>query len=106
MASKKQAHDPGEELFESLLEQTVELGNKAAEADPEADLWDIADGLLYGAVQFWLYSRQPCPDRNCTDCAPIATAEARMAELRLMLEQAAAESDYLHSENDRNVGHA
>jgi len=29
-----------------------------------------------------------------------------MAELRLMLEQAAAESDYLHSENDRNVGHA
>jgi|GEM_PF-4631987 len=68
MASKKQAHDPGEELFESLLEQTVELGNKAAEADPEADLWDIADGLLYGAVSSG--STRANPARIAT--APIA----------------------------------
>ena len=49
--------------FDAAFTKAVDLGNKLAGKDKEADLWDIADGLLAGAVQYWLYSRQPCGDR-------------------------------------------
>ncbi len=45
------------ESFESAFAKAVDLGNKLADKDKDADLWDIADGLLAGAVQYWLYSR-------------------------------------------------
>ena len=38
----------------------------------------FSDGLLAGALQYWLYSRQPCGDPRCQDCMPISTAEGRM----------------------------
>jgi len=68
--------------FDSAFSKAVDLGNKLADRDKQADLWDIADGLLAGAVQYWLYSRQPCGDARCQDCMPISTAAGRMAELR------------------------
>ena len=37
--------------FDSAFTKAVDLGNKLAGSDKEADLWDIADGLLAGAVQ-------------------------------------------------------
>ena len=46
--------------FDQAFSQAVDLGNQIADGDDKADLWDIADGLLAGAVQYWLYSRQPC----------------------------------------------
>jgi hypothetical protein len=42
------------ESFESAFAKAVDLGNKLADKDKDADLWDIADGLLAGAVQYWL----------------------------------------------------
>src|SRR5262245_31208231 len=51
--------------FEEAFGKTVDLGNRIAEGDVKADLWDVADGMLAGALQFWLYSRQPCGDANC-----------------------------------------
>ena len=45
--------------FDSAFSKAVDLGNKLADKDKDADLWDIADGLLAGAIQYWLYSRQP-----------------------------------------------
>ncbi|HXH72292.1 MAG TPA: hypothetical protein VNI58_05690 [Mariprofundaceae bacterium] len=93
-------------VYRQSAERTVELGNKLADADRDADLWDIADGLLAGAVHFWLYSRQPCGDIHCEDCAAIRTAEARMMELRQAIEQVAAESEYFHTPNDLNAGRA
>jgi len=48
------------ESFDSAFTKAVDLGNKLADKDKDADLWDIADGLLAGAIQYWLYSRQPC----------------------------------------------
>lgn len=95
-----------DEQYRSAAEQAVELGNKLAESNPDADLWDIADGILAGAVQYWLYSRQPCDDPNCVDCSTIRTAESRMAELRQVVEQTANESEYYHSPHDLNVGRA
>ena len=48
--------------FDEAFSKAVDLGNQIADDDDKADLWDIADGLLAGAVQYWLYSRQPCGD--------------------------------------------
>ena len=98
--------DERDQLYQEAAEQAVELGNRLAEADPDVDLWDVADGLLAGALQYWLYARQPCGDPACLDCAEVRTAEARMASLRHFIEQTAAESEYYHSPHDVNAGRA
>ncbi len=67
---------------------------------------DIADGLLAGAVQYWLYSRQPCGDPRCQDCLPISTAEARVEELKRLVRELAADSEYYHTPTDSNAGRA
>jgi hypothetical protein len=92
--------------FSEAFGRAVDLGNNIADADKQADLWDIADGLLAGAIQFWLYARQPCGDPECEDCVSISTAAARMQELRRLIDQFSAESEYFHSPNDSNVGRA
>ena len=92
--------------FDAAFTDAVNLGNQLADRDKEADLWDIADGLLAGAIQYWLYSRQPCNDPRCADCMPVSTAEGRMAELQRLIRQLSEESEYYHSPNDTNVGRA
>lgn len=92
--------------FDAAFTDAVNLGNQIADRDKEADLWDIADGLLAGAIQYWLYSRQPCKDPRCVECMPISTAEGRMAELQRLIRQLLEESEYFHSPNDSNVGRA
>ena len=94
------------DTFDSAFTKAVDLGNRLADKDRDADLWDIADGLLAGALQYWLYSRQPCGDPRCQDCMPISTAEGRMAELRRLIDQLAAESEYFHTPTDANAGRA
>ncbi len=98
--------NPETDIFDATAREVVELANRLADAHPDADVWDIADGLLAGAVHYWLYSRQPCDDPMCEDCAPLSTAELRMAELRRFLDESAGTSDYFHSPNDMNVGRA
>ena len=92
------------DTFDSAFTKAVDLGNRLADKDKDADLWDIADGLLAGALQYWLYSRQPCGDPRCQDCMPISTAEGRMAELKRLMEQLASESEYFHTPTDANAG--
>ncbi len=92
--------------FDAAFTDAVDLGNKLAERDKDADLWDIADGLLAGAIQYWLYSRQPCKDPRCTECMPVSTAEGRMAEMQRLIRQLSLESEYYHSPNDSTVGRA
>jgi hypothetical protein len=94
------------DTFDSAFAKAVDLGNRLADKDKDADLWDIADGLLAGALQYWLYSRQPCGDPRCQDCMPISTAEGRMAELKRLVDQLAAESEYFHTPTDANAGRA
>lgn len=94
------------DIFDQIASQVIELGNASAEKDQEADLWDIADGLLAGAIHYWLYSRQPCGDPRCLDCAPVSTAEERIAEMVRVARQFAQDSDYFHSPTDSNAGHA
>lgn len=92
--------------LDDAAQRVVELGNRMGEQDPGASLWDIADGLLAGAVQYWLYSRQPCEDPLCEDCAPVSTAALRLGELLRETQRAAEESDYYHSPHDIDVGRA
>jgi hypothetical protein len=94
------------EIYDTAATETVELANRLAVNHPEDHPWDIADGLLAGAVHYWLYSRQPCGDPMCEDCAPVATAEQRLAELMRVIGEIARESDYYHSPTDTNVGRA
>ena len=98
--------DPPVSGFDAAFTDAVDLGNKLADRDREADVWDIADGLLAGAIQYWLYSRQPCKEPRCTECLPVSTAEGRMAELQRLIKQLSEESEYYHSPNDSNVGRA
>lgn len=95
-----------DDVYERAAQEAVSMGNRIAAEEPEEDVWDISDGLLAGAIHFWLYSRQPCDDPMCEDCAATATAELRMEELKRMVEEMAQESDYYHSPNDTNVGRA
>lgn len=92
--------------FDEAFGQAIDLGNEIADNDEKADLWDIADGLLAGAVQYWLYSRQPCGDPGCEECLPISTSQGRTAELRRLIEQFSEESQYFHSPTDANAGRA
>jgi hypothetical protein len=93
-------------VYDEAAQQTVELANRLAEGDAQADLWEIADGVLSAAVHYWLYTRQPCADPRCVECVDISTGEARLAELLRTVKGHAQESDYFHSINDRNVGRA
>ncbi|MGD8379698.1 MAG: hypothetical protein PVJ40_03715 [Gammaproteobacteria bacterium] len=92
--------------FDQAAREVVETANRLAQAEPDADLWDIADGILAGAIHYWLYSRQPCGDPLCEDCAPVATAEQRMQEMHRFIREFAEESDYFHAPTDLNVGRA
>ena len=49
--------EPIADTFDAAFSKTVDLANKMADKDKDADLWDIADGMLAGAIQYWLYSR-------------------------------------------------
>jgi hypothetical protein len=93
-------------VFDEAAERAVELGNRLLYDNQDADTWDIASGLLAGAVQFWLYSRQPCGDPFCESCSEVSTAEQRLRKLVEEIRELAETSDYYHSPRDTNVGTA
>ncbi len=92
--------------YDDAAAQAVELGNRLADADQRADLWEIGDGLLAGAIQYWLWSRQPCDDPDCEDCIGLSTAEQRLKELRRLVDELARSSEYFHLPTDTGAGHA
>lgn len=95
-----------DEIFDNAAEAAVKLGNQIVDADKEADPWDVASGVLAGAVHFWLYSHQPCDDPTCESCSEFSTAELRLKQLLEEVRLTALESEYYHSPNDTNVGRA
>ncbi len=93
-------------VFDLTADQVVELANRIMDQHPEADVWEIASGLIAGAVHYWLYAHQPCDDPACPDCGEYATAELRLRKLMEEVRQSAEESDFYHTPNDANVGRA
>jgi len=98
--------DPDSGPFDEAAEKVVELGNRMLDQDATADLWEVASGLLAGAIQFWLFSRQPCDDPFCESCADVSTAERRLKRLMEEARELAEDSDYYASPHDVNVGSA
>ncbi|MEK6748025.1 MAG: hypothetical protein AABY83_02305 [Pseudomonadota bacterium] len=94
------------QYFDAAAEQAVELGNELAKNQPDADIWEIADGILAGAIQYWLYSRQPCGNPRCADCAPLSTSQLRLDELQKLTRLLAQDSEYFHAPTDSNAGRA
>ncbi len=92
--------------YDRAAHEVVELGNRLMEADQDADAWEVAAGLLAGAVHFWLYAHQPCGDPSCRECEAVETAEKRVQLLLEEVRRSAGESDYYHSPYDINVGRA
>ncbi|MEX0730655.1 MAG: hypothetical protein WED00_08560 [Aquisalimonadaceae bacterium] len=98
--------DEQSNAYDDAARDVVAVANRLADADDDADLHDIADGLLAGAIHYWLYAHQPCDDPRCVDCAPLRTAEWRLRELMDMVEEMARGSEYFHSPDDMTAGSA
>lgn len=90
-------------LFDEAADAVVALGNELADANPDADPWALADGLIAGAVHFWLYAHQPQDVPNEDD---MMSSSERIEELARQVVQSAEESEYLHSPRDHDVGNA
>lgn len=99
-------HENDPSIFDEASRALVDLANRMAEQHPDADLRELAGGLLSGAVHYWLYAHQPCGAPNCEDCAELATAELRRTLLLSEAREFAETSEYYHSPNDSNVGRA
>lgn len=93
-------------LFDDAADQVVDLGNQIADANPEGDLWAIADGLIAGAVHFWLYAHQPDEQADEDEMDGLMTASQRIEALVGLLRESAIDSEYLHSPHDLDVGRA
>ena len=94
--------------FQEAVDAIIACGNKLLKAKRKtsAEVWDVASGILCGAVHFWLFSRQPCKSANCQPCSFVNTAERRM---KVLLEEISAHgksSEYFHTPRDQNVGSA
>lgn len=92
--------------YDQLAEFVIAMGNRMLDEDDSADVWEVASGMLAGAIQFWLFSRQPCSDPFCEACANISTADRRLHALVNETQRLAEESDYYDSPNDVTVGRA
>ena len=98
--------DGGEAVFDEAAQRAVNQGNALLDEYRDADEWAVASGILAGAVQFWLFSRQPCNDPECEDCGAINTAERRLAKLIEEIREYAVDSEYYHTPHDANAGTA
>ena len=92
--------------YDQVAETIIELGNRLLAEDESADILEVASGIMAGAVQFWLYSRQPCKDPFCQVCADTSTAERRLTALLRETHVLGEESDYYCSVNDITTGTA
>lgn len=98
------AQEAPDTVFDDTAQQAVDLGNRILDQDGAADTWEVASGLLAGAIQFWLFSRQPCDDPFCESCAEVSTADRRLALLLEEVRELAESSDYFESPRDIGTG--
>lgn len=93
-----------ETAYDEAAQEAVDLGNRILDEDGSADTWEVASGLLAGAIQVWLFTRQPCDDPYCEACAEVSTAERRLALLLEEVRELAESSDYFESPRDVGTG--
>lgn len=96
--------DHDEVVFDEAADAVVDLGNRLSDEHPDADPWALADGLIAGAVHFWLYAHQPEQPTPSDD--DLLSARERIEELVSLIIQSTEDSEYLHSPLDSDVGRA
>jgi hypothetical protein len=92
--------------YDQVAETIVEMGNHILAEDESADVMEVASGIMAGAVQLWLHSRQPCEDRFCQACDEINSPEHRLAALLEETRVLGEDSEYYSSINDVMTGTA
>ena len=93
--------------FQEAVDAVIACGNKLLETKSEtSEVWDVASGILCGAIHFWLFSRQPCKRSVCQPCSSVNTAERRMKALLKEVNAHGEDSEYFHTPHDQNVGSA
>jgi hypothetical protein len=98
--------DTTEETYNNAAQKLIDLANTLSSDGHSPDVHEVADGLLAGAIHFWLYSRQPCGDVFCESCAPFSDPESRLAVLHELIDELGRDSEYFHSATDTPAGHA
>ncbi len=98
--------DSHQHTYDQSAEAVVDLGNRMIDEDESVDAWDVASGMLAGAVQYWLFARQPCNKPACEACAEVVTAQRRMRVLLAEVQHMAEDSDHDDSPQDVYTGTA
>jgi hypothetical protein len=98
--------DITEETYNNAAQKLIDLANTLSSDGHSPDVHEVADGLLAGAIHFWLYSRQPCGDVFCESCAPFSDPESRLAVLHELVDELGRDSEYFHAATDTPAGHA
>ena len=102
-------HDGVSPEFQEAVDAVIACGNKLLETKSKSktsEVWDVASGILCGAIHFWLFSRQPCKSPTCQPCSSVNTAERRMNALFGEVAAHGEDSEYFHTPHDQNVGSA
>ena len=94
------------QTYDRAADAVVELGNQMVRGDDSIDVWDVASGMLAGAVQYWLFARQPCNNASCEACEEVITAQRRLRLLLAEVEQMAEDADSYDLHRDAHTGTA
>jgi len=86
--------------YDQAAEGVIELANGIIDSDESADVWDVASGMLAAAVQYWLFTRQPCNNPMCEACGETGTAQRRMKVLLAEVQRLAEDSDCYDTPQD------
>lgn len=94
------------QTYDHAADAVVELGNQMVRGDDSVDVWDVASGMLAGAVQYWLFARQPCNNPSCEACEEVITAQRRLRLLLSEVEQMAEDADSYDLHREAHTGAA
>jgi len=92
--------------YDQAADAVVELGKQIIDEDDSSDMWDVASGMLAGAVQYWLFARQPCSNSACGVCTEVICAQQRLRILLAEVEQMAEDADHYDAAHDVQTGTA
>ncbi len=95
--------NPHRLTYDQAADGVVELGNKLVDEDDSVDTWDVASGMLAGAIEYWLFARQPCTSADCEVCSNVANAEQRLRTLLAEVQQLAEDADDYDSATDARM---
>ncbi|MDG2154709.1 MAG: hypothetical protein P8M26_02070 [Gammaproteobacteria bacterium] len=92
------------QTYDNAADAVVELGNQMVRGDDSIDVWDVASGMLAGAVEYWLFARQPCKLPSCEACEEVMTAQRRLRLILAEVEKTVEGADSNDQDRDAHTG--